>query len=342
MIKQLCLCVMISLLAASCASDTTSKDQATTTVGTAKPGSTNSNNSDMPVPPKDAQYTLFCQKISGADHYDQSRALRQGLRDGTTMKDWYIVHSNDYSTLYYGFYRTIDPRDPQDGKEGARAIHDLDTIRQMTDANGFRPFSVALPVLISSPDPSAEPAWDLAHSGGYWSLQIAAYKGSPDRKQAAVDAVRAARAQGIEAYYYHGSTVSSVCIGSWPKDAAREIDPADQNQDPDKPIVVTPKPLSPAAQQQYDRNGIQTAAPTVEILDPTILATMRQYPQHSVNGEVFPKKPEPSFLVKVPQGDVDDGNEIAPVGEGGAPAAAVRQPTQDDQPGMGHLKSIGD
>ena len=67
----------------------------------------------------------------------------------------------------------------------------------------------SLIVPIDSPDPVAPPEWNLANAKGYWSLQIAAYKDSPKRKEAAVEAVREARKNGVEAYYYHGETTSS-------------------------------------------------------------------------------------------------------------------------------------
>jgi hypothetical protein len=306
----------------------------------------------MPIPPKGAQYTLFCQRIVGPDHYERSRALRKALHDSTPMKDWYVVHSGDYSTLYYGFYRTIDRRDPVDGKEGQRAINDLDAIRAMTDANGMRPFSASLPARIDSPDPSANPAWDLSRTDGYWSLQIAAYKDSPDRKEAAVESVRAARAQGIEAYYYHGPTISSVCIGSWPREAAREIDVAQQNVNPDAPVVVTAKPMSPNLAKQYNERGITTAAPEVVPVDPTLLEAMRRFPDEAINGQVMAHRmkdpttgveklvPDRSFLVKISHQDVSDDETMPRAGEGAPAGVPMEKP--DERPGMGRLKSLGD
>ena len=60
-----------------------------------------------------------------------------------------------------------------------------------------------------------------------WSVQIAAYEGSTQRKKFAVDAVRDARAEGVPAYYYHGPSISSVCVGAWPRAAVRgDMEPA--------------------------------------------------------------------------------------------------------------------
>src|SRR5438105_2620566 len=168
MIRRLVVCCMLAMLvaffAASCAPDKPAGQERASLAASgsrSSVGKTDASASDMPVPPKDAQYTIYCQIIAGPDHVERSRQLRQALRQGTALKDWYVIHAADQSTLYYGFYRTTDPRDSHDSKEGARAIGDLNTIRAMVDTNGFRPFSASLPVLIDSPDPAANPAWDL-------------------------------------------------------------------------------------------------------------------------------------------------------------------------------------
>jgi hypothetical protein len=311
------------------------------------------NDSDMPVAPKDAQYTIYCQAITGADHLERSRALRQLLRENTPLKDWYVVHGTDQSTLYYGFYRSVDPRDPANADEGARAMRDLKSIRTMVDTRGIRLFSASLPVLIDAPDPSANPAWDLTRSGAYWSLEIAVYRDSPDRKQAAVDAVREARAQGIEAYYYHGETASSVCIGAWPKQAVREIDTTEQNNDPDAPLYVTSEPLSPEVAKGIEARGLKPVAPQVELLDPTLTDTMRRFPEHAINGEVPTRRvtdpktgqvimqPESSYLVKGPFVSPNQ-DETMPMTAGAGPTPSVREMPSDTEPGVGKLKSLGD
>jgi hypothetical protein len=164
--------------------------------------------------------------------------------------------------------------------------------------------------------------------------------------------VREARAQGIEAYYYHGETASSVCIGAWPQQAAREIDASAQNSDPDVPLYVTPQPLTAQAAKGIEARGIKPVAPQVQIIDPTLLDTMRRFPEHAINGEVLSHKakdvatgreilqPESSYLVKGPfVSPDDDGSDQMAVG---APPPVLRSIPPDAQPGMGKLKSIGD
>src|SRR5205085_9341649 len=141
------------------------------------------------------------------------------------------------SVLYYGYYRAYN--DTNDLNESRRAQDDRAKLDKLQDAQGERPFASSIFVELTSPDPEAPAEWNLANAKGYWSLQIAAYKDSPDRKKAAVDSVRAAREKGIEAYYFHGPTTSSVCIGCWPREAVKAQDAAvGESLDPRQPILV--------------------------------------------------------------------------------------------------------
>jgi hypothetical protein len=304
---------------------------------------------DMPVPPKDAQYTIVCRDFAEPTHVQDSREAQQTLLQATDLKKWYIVHAADHSTLYYGFYRTMDPRDPNDGAEGQRAINDLNTIRAIQDSAGNRLFSASLLVGIDSPDPQANPAWDITSTTGAWSIEIAAFKDTPDRKQRAVDAVREARSEGIEAYYYHGPTVSSVCIGCWPAEAAVEITAEQQNTNPDAPLLVTPTPLSPEYTKGLSKN-VQQVAPHVDIADPTLTQALGKWKEHSVNGYTLMQKvidpitheessqPERPFLFKIPHKDPLD--TMTPTD-----TATVAPPIENTQPkpsGVGQLPSLGD
>ena len=306
--------------------------------------------SDMPVPPADAQYTIRCQTYAGPDHAQQSRLVVQQLRANTTLKDWYVVHKSDSSTLFYGFYRTIDTRDPKDAKEGQRAIKDLNAVRSMADSTGFHPFSASLPVLLDSPDPAADPKWDLLRTGGYYSLEIAVFKDSPDRKEAAVEAVNAFRAKGVEAYYYHGPVASSVCIGAWPQSSAQEIDPSQENTDPNTPLVLTVNPLGDDAVKQLAQKGYKAIAPRIDPVDPTMIQAMRQFPTHAVNGVIGRRITDPatgetkvvqnaSFLVKIPKPEDNPDQSNTPIVDTTAPPVDSRPVAQ---PGVGQLKSLGE
>jgi len=326
------------------------KPKATPPVAKTEPAKTDSNG--IPIPPADAQYTLYCQAIGGAAHVELANAAKDDLIKLSGMKDWYIIHQEGESVIYYGFYRSIN--DPKDKKESERAQKERKTIENLSDGPGNKVFVHTFFVPVTEPDPAAPPEWNLLNSGGFWSLQIAAYKDSPRRKQAAVEAVRDARARGVQAFYYHGDTTSSVCIGAWPKSAMKGFDAdagvaADANQD----VVVLPQPI-PDDQRVEIRNRqgdrVRDMTPRIEAVDPSLIASMAQYPTHSVNGVVYvsrSKDPitgemkaieDPSFLVQIPK----PAPSLLRAQQ--EPPTLVAPPTlgpSQGTPGAAKLKSIG-
>lgn len=83
----------------------------------------------------------------------------------------------------------------------------------------------------------------------FWSLQIMAFRGHQLRKEAAVQAVADLRAKGVEAYYFHGDSVSSVTVGKWTYDAVKEQNRTDEMKDvahstAGTPLVVSSIPIS--------------------------------------------------------------------------------------------------
>jgi hypothetical protein len=311
------------------------------------------------APPADAEFTLFCDVIRGPNHVLTATRLKEQLTGKDGLTAWHIIHSDDSSMFFYGYYKTFDDKDHFPA-EVARAQADLHRIEALKNAQGDRLFHSAMFLPISQPDPDAPPQWDLAKTPGtaYWSLQIAAYEGSPDRKKAAVEAVRGLRSLGAEAYYYHGETISSVCIGAWPKNAIKEQDlrsggTADQTA---IPLIVggqLPPNVSP---EMFDREGnrLVIEAPKVEYLDPTLAKATRDYPRHAVNGDDHyrvahdgQKVFDPSFLVLVPHADstpvpsIALHDESANTGANQATSAIIDNPTGTPQNGgLGHLRSI--
>jgi hypothetical protein len=220
----------------------------------------------------------------------------------------------------------------------------------MADSTGVHPFSASLPVLLDSPDPAADPKWDLVRSGGYYSLEIAVYKDSPERKKFAVDAVKEARAQGVEAYYYHGPDASSVCIGAWPQSAAEETDPSQENTDPNVPLVLTVNPLGDDAVRQLAQKGFKAIAPSINPVDPTMIEAMRRFPTHAVNGVIGRRITDPatgqsrveptrSFLVKIPKPEETPDQSNTPTVDTSVPSVNSHPVAQ---PGVGQLKSLGE
>ncbi len=328
--------------------------------------------SDVPLAPKDARWTVYCATVSDLGHVETSRALKATLIKRTGMREWYILHEGTQSRLYYGFYRSID--DADDNAETKRAQADRKKIDALVDGGGERPFKSCQFVQLNAPDPESPPQWNVVNlpPDKTWTLVVGAYKDHPDRKKAAVEAVRAARAAGEEAYYYHGETVSNVCIGAWPEAAVIE-----ERSDPDPEagksgkgdILVLPSGVK-GTPNTRDKHGkkVRTVSMQLVPIDPTLKAQIEKYPNMGVNGEFVVYKAggkqrfQGTMVVQIPRpsetlfrDNVADGAQPNADGRGlepqdpfdrpgyqdtaGRPASADKQPAGGAAPGR--LRSIG-
>jgi len=297
------------------------------------------------LPPSDAQYTISCRSISGPNHVEIANALKANLIKQTPLKDWYVIHEESQSVIYHGYYKSIDRAN---AKEQQRVHADLKTIQGLTNSAGDPVFSQSYIVEVTTPDPAAPAEWNLANANGYWSLQIAAYKDDPKRKQYAVDAVREARKQGIPAYYLHGETTSMVFVGAWPRSAVKEQDESTgQSADPTQPLLVLNQPLpanGPTEFRDAEGNRVRALAPRLDPLDPSLIEAMQHYPNNVVNGEVNVNKvtdpatgavkmvEDPSFLVVIPQKQQSLLGGSGMTAAGGAYDETITAPTQQQQP----------
>lgn len=285
--------------------------------------------SDDPIPPADARWTLYCYTVNSQTHVEDSKNLKRALANKTGKRDWYVIHGAQASTLYYGFFRAIN--DADGAADASRARRERDAVAKIEDSQGNKPFHTCAFVQLSAPDPSSRPEWSLANvdrdkdpkdpTRAYWSLQIMAFMNHPQRKEAAVQAVADLRAMGVDAYYYHGETISSVCVGSWPPSAIKTQHVSNDEkldgkgvahaQNPNATLVVTDTPLTndmiPKAKDEHG-NPVVAVAPKLEIMDPAMKATIAKFATHAVNYEIRVKKgasgndiPDASFLVTIPR-----------------------------------------
>jgi hypothetical protein len=303
--------------------------------------------SDMPAPPDGANYTLQCMTFTGPSHTVDSMRAKAMMIQRTNSRDWYIVHEEDQSTLYYGFYKTFDDRTQT--VEYTRAQKDRTKIATMVDSNGERYFPQATFSPILLPDPVAPAEWDILNSPGSWTLQILVYRDNPQRKQAAVDMVREFRKNNVNAYFHHFHAVSEVYIGSWNKDAIKEnLGEAAQSNDPNQTMIIFAQPFNGMASmhaQTPNGRDVKIVAPKIEILDPTLKAALDRYPILYINGISVgrPQRmhdgtvkvvPFPSCLVQIPRpGDATDTATVES-GPGGNAGAAAPSAT----PGLGGLR----
>lgn len=322
---------------------------------------------DIVTPPADAHWTLFVAAFEGPAHVEQARGARDQLKAATNSNKFYVVHEETKSTIYYGFYKEIDSS--SNGSKQAQA--DKDYLKSLKTTDGQSPLSMVYFTAVNSQGPEAPAEWDLAKIGRspdhYWSLQIAAYTAdgraeSPgevgDRKAAAVESVRELRKRGIEAYFFHGDSISSVCIGAWPENAVKRQDGGNSAGNagsvrPDQTLLVAPE--LPKGVTGVQGENVKVLAPKLEVLNPAMLSAMKQFPTHALNGYDMMReygsgankqqRPDPSVVVLLPEKHTDLPATALPsdadlrllqLGGGG------NLGNQPSQPGMGHLKSAGE
>lgn len=274
--------------------------------------------SDIPQFPPDAKWTIYCYAVNGANHVTASRGLCDSLKAATGRAEWYVIHGSDESKLYFGYYNFIDPA-AQTDPAVQRANLDLQQVKEMRDNAGKQPFFTSVFVSLETPDPTAPPEWNLYNVDrglapkdprrAYWSLQIAAFRGVPERKEAAVAMVRQLREElKVEAYYYHGESISSVCVGKWPPAAIKEQKMAEGAKvDQNATLLVTSEQV-PENLRPKSLDGKQTLllSPKIEIVDPAMRAMMQKFPHHATNyveGRMINGREvlDPSFIVTIPR-----------------------------------------
>ena len=325
---------------------------------------------DSPVPPADATWTIICATFKGSGHVEQAKVFKQMIVAKTGWKAFYLVHSDDVSTLYYGYYSHIDPHgadangDDVDkaAKEGQRAQDDLARVRSLENSLSDRLFAHAGIQPLEPADPAAPPEWDLKNmdrykpptdpTRAYYTLEIAIYKDSPLRKQAAVDSVKALRDKGVKnAYFFHGPTVSSVCIGVWPESAV-SVQLPDRGDPNDRLLVVPPGVPDAMVANLHDETGHSIRPVQVKAVpvDPTLIDTMTKYDRLSVNGydiqHTYKGKDggdvvqyEPSMVMFIPRQEESsslDQNQSNGTDDPGS----MQMPNQPNN-GGGRLRSLG-
>jgi hypothetical protein len=290
----------------------------------------------IPEIPTDARYSIECAYFSGSDHVQQARLMKDRMIQEHRRKDFYVVHNEGFSVLYLGYYKAIDRN--VDAAEAKRSTDDIEWLSQIAGPTGGRMFSRPLKVPIATANPDAPADWDLTSldpdkdpndpDRRFWTIVIAAYtndvldeNGRPgDRKKMAVDSVREARKQGVEAYFYHGESMSQVSVGAWPRRAIREQDMAsaesrsEAKANSGEALIVSTAPLGQKRTEQLENSG-KVIQPKVVFQDPTLAKALNHWAQfpYSVNAVVqtvtvtdpVTKKQtvrdQPPFLAQIPQ-----------------------------------------
>lgn len=313
MSRVLC-CLGLALVVAGCSSSEAPPpepvvDFDATPSTSGEPASIAEANEPVSLTPQaqgDATLTIFCRDFTGPNHAADAQQAKAFANKAAKAEgadgNFYVVHGDNRSVLYHGFYRTDDPA--VDEREANRVLRDRRLIEQMTFVSSIEGPQKAFPRAIvrplETPDPVAPSEYDLRNSDAFWTVGIATYT----QKQAAVDSVLDARRQGFEAYYLHKGNFSYVTIGAWPREAVREQKSSKDISDnfanmlapPD--LVLGTGKLADAIRAKRREQGKNDVSIEVrlDVADPTLLETIKSF-DYSLDG--FVQGPDP-LLVNVP------------------------------------------
>ena len=316
------------------------------------------NNNDVPVPPPNAEWTIFCDSVEGPGHVENASLLKSRLIQLSGFNGWYIVHSEKESSIFFGYYGSLE-----NPAEKQRAEADRMKIASLTDKLGNHVLRGGVLQRVDAPDPQAPREWNLLNTpkAAYWTMEIGTFSGNVLRKEAAVEYVRELREKGEPAYYYHGPTSSSVCIGAWPRDAVEEQGTGiDKNgnmrddahtEDPTAPLLVftdkAPDNLKKIVPEPGTGRPMTVMASKLVVQSDDMKKEIAKFPYHFVNYEYHGAVkgtqtfPDPSVLVAIPheEASADDWQLT-----GGRAPADVQQtlPRPTGAAGDNVLRSIGD
>ena len=263
---------------------------------------------ENPPMPQDAVWTIYCQSFVGPLRVTEVKQKRAAMIKSTGWKDWHVAHLDQESVLYYGFYHNIfkDADNSKDRREAEGAYAQLKALKELKDADNNRVFQACFFTQIAHPEQEGPPEWNLLNTPkeAYWSVLIGVYRDNPDYKKAALEAVKKLRDSGEEAYYVHGATSSTVCVGTWPRAAIKEqeSDTAKADDDPNVEIRVSPTPLPADIAREYttpEGKKIRWVCPVIVIQDSSLQAVIDRYPYFYTNGQVMGKKTTNPITKKV-------------------------------------------
>lgn len=183
-------------------------------------------------------YAIRCLALSSPDRMQAVPRLAEALKSapGVNPSLVQVIHTEEVSILYYGRYtREVDRSERERYKPDV--LGDLEKIRKlstlMRDVAGREqpvwPFIGA--TVEALPRVSPHPQWDLESADGHWSYHVAVFynEGTMRQRKTAAEAYCAQlRAEGHEAFYHHGAVRSSVCVGTFPKEAIQPFETRDR------------------------------------------------------------------------------------------------------------------
>ncbi len=168
-------------------------------------------------------WTIECLEVRGPEREETVETVAGVLREtsGIRPQDVSVIHETEGSRIMYGQYHR-DLESATGNRDIPRRLRDdLAMLKALHDDRGRRLFVAARMVPMPVPD-TGPPEWNLVNVTGVYTLQIGVFFATADLrdfKSAAVEYVKALRAKGYEAYYYHTDSKSVVTVGVFGEDA---------------------------------------------------------------------------------------------------------------------------
>jgi hypothetical protein len=191
-------------------------------------------------------YSVLLATFNNPDgHAELAEFYRERLVNKLGWRDAFVVNHAGRSEVFRGRFRSVD---------GARAY--LRQAKAHRASDGSQPFASAMIVPLPGEDIGPD-EWNLRNSSATYSLTVATFynvpeKGFTQRRRAAVEHCRDLREQGLEAFFYHGTTASHVMVGEFGRDAV----------------------------SFFVRDGVEQT----QINDPGITRLQQRFPHMAVNG----------------------------------------------------------
>lgn len=176
------------------------------------PGKNHHGPRDLSTIVRPGDWSILLNRFEGDDHARRAADLARRLREQMRISDAWVADRGDGSLVYLGLY-------PSGSDPIAR--HELEQARRLV-LDGVRPFQAVQLVQLDTPAPGTpggtdtpQSPYDLQRFRGSMTLQIGYYDSDfgKDYQQAAERAAATLRAEGAEAYFFHGPNRSMVTVG---------------------------------------------------------------------------------------------------------------------------------
>lgn len=176
-------------------------------------GNSSLTNSHASIDPSecDDNFGVFLARFRGVNRQQDAQRYKEMTEKEAGWKDLYIVDTADSADLYRGRFVTIDDA-------GAT----VKSSRAWKNSRGVVVYNSAGVLKLPGKE-IGPPEWNASNANGAYTVLIASFHDTPNRKTLAVKYCEQLRQEGEEAWYFHGQASSVVMVGSFPASSIKEV-----------------------------------------------------------------------------------------------------------------------